>query len=66
MLEKEKPLQIINFQRPTAPTNHSFSETKMLKIANFVKYKYAVCPKLSKKRRCVTFQWHVSYNEPQP
>ena len=66
MLEKEKPLQIINFQRPTAPTNHSFSETKMLKIADFVKYKYALFVRSSKKRRCVTFQWHVSYNEPQP
>ena len=54
MLEKEKPLQIINFQRPTAPTNHSFSETKMLKIADFVKYKYALFVRSSLRKEGVS------------
>ena len=39
---QEKALQIINFQPPTATTNHLFLETKILKIANFIKYRYAL------------------------
>ena len=34
-----KALQIINFQPLTAQTNHLFLETKILKIADFIKYR---------------------------
>ena len=39
---QEKALQIINFQPPTTTTNHLFLETKMLKIADFIRYRYAL------------------------
>ena len=35
---QQKALQMTNFQPPTASTNHLFLETKILKIANFIKY----------------------------
>ena len=40
---QEKALQIINFQPPTtATTNHLFLENKILKIVDFIKYRYAL------------------------
>ena len=39
---QEKALQIINFQPLTATTNHLFLETKILKIVDFIKYRYAL------------------------
>ena len=32
----------MNFEPPTATTNHLFWETKILKIADFIKYRYAL------------------------
>ena len=39
---QEKALQIIDFQPLTATTNHLFMETKILKIVDFIKYRYAL------------------------
>ena len=39
---QEKALQIINFQPPTATINHLVLENKILKIADFIKYRYAL------------------------
>ena len=39
---QERALQIINFQPPAAPTNNLFSKIKVLKIPNFIKYRFAL------------------------
>ena len=39
---QEKVLQKINFQPPTATTNHLFLETKIPKIADCIKYRYVL------------------------
>ena len=53
---QEKTLQIINFQPPTATSNYLFLEPKILKIADFIRHRYAiVCPKLSKKESVPLF-----------
>ena len=50
---QEKALQIINFQPPTATTNHLFLETKILKIADFIKYRYALFVRSSLRKESV-------------
>ena len=50
---QEKALQIINFQPPTATTNHLFLETKILKIADFIKYRYALFVRSSLRKEGV-------------
>ena len=44
---------IINFQPPTATTNHLFLETKTLKIADFIKYRYALFVRSSLRKEGV-------------
>ena len=52
---QEKALQVIKFQPPTATTNHLFLETKILKIANFIKYRYALFVQSSLRKESVPF-----------
>ena len=51
---QKKALQIINFQLPTAPTNHLFSRTKILKFTDFTKYRYALFVRCSLRKEGVS------------
>ena len=50
---KNKARQTINFQLPTTPANHLFLETKILKIADFIKYRYALFVRSSLRKEGV-------------
>ena len=52
-LQKSTFQIIINFQPPTATTNHLFLETKTLKIADFIKYRYALFVRSSLRKENV-------------
>ena len=48
-----KAVQIINFQPPTITTNYLFLETKILKIADFIQYRYALFARSSLRKEGV-------------
>ena len=50
---QEKAPQIINFQPPTATTNHLILENKILKIVDFIKHRYALFVRSSLRKEGV-------------
>ena len=64
---KEKALRIIDFKPQTSPSDCIFKKNKILKISDFVKYKYALFVRKSfKTGKCGNLQQYVYPTKPKP